>query len=397
MSGIVILMNFLYFLPFLAVYGAIIFGFAVGLSKLGIPRRRVIFASCTLFGILSGFVLALYGHYEGGYVFNILGSPLGEEIYGFSIRHIGDPHSAFAHYTIPWALRIPQVRLFASAIAWGLIGALAQLIYNRAKKPPVTKGLSTQIIAISLVACLVICTGVVYGTQKAHAKPLEPVAVPVVEIGTPPEVEPGTPGIPQWDTITTYEVEQLYLSDRTILTGRELLVTGIVENTGLERGIAEVELSLDGVVLSSQEVALLPGESKPVRFSVSVPREGIYIVGMGNLTASFEAKKPAKKVTEEENRRIATNYLLNSPTFKFDGIEGSIRLIAPQALKYNDAWQFIYKFRCAHPGYGDRSGEMLAQAVTPHTARIIVRRGEVTFAVIDEKWDIRGQRVIWED
>jgi len=382
-------MIFLSFLFFLAVYGAIIFGFAVGLSKLGIEKRRVIFVSCTLFGILSGFVLALYGHHEGGYVFNILGSPLGGEIYGFSIRHIGDPHSAFAHYTIPWALRIPQVRFFASAIAWGLIGALAQLIYNRVKKPPVTNGFGTRIIAVSLVACLVICTGVVYGTQKAHEKPLEPIAVPVLLAGGEP--------IPQWDTITTYEVEQLYLSDRTILTGRELLVTGVVRNTGSERGIAQVELSLDGDVLSSQEVALLPGESKPVKFLVSVPREGSYTVGMGNLTASFEAKKPAKKVTEDENRRVATDYLLNSPTFKFDGIEGSVRLIVPQALKYNDAWEFIYKFKCAHPGYGDRSGEMVAQAVTPHTARIIVRRGEVTFAVIDEKWGIRGQRVIWED
>jgi len=382
-------MIFLPFLVFLVIYGAIIFGFTVGLSRVGIPRRRVIFVSCTLFGILSGFALALYGHGEGGYVFNILGSALGEEIYGFSIRHIGDPHSSFAHYTIPWALRIPQVRFFASTIAWGLIGALAQLIYNRVKKPLTVKGISTRIVAIALVACLVICTGVVYGTQKAHAKPIQPVVV-LVSLG---EGEP----IPQWDTISTYEVEHLYLSDRTILTGRELLVTGVVRNTGSERGIAKVELSLNGDVLSSQEVALLPGESKPVRVSISVPRGGIYTVGMGKLTASFEAKKPAKRVTEDENQQIATDYLLNSPTLKFDVIEGSVRLITPQALKYNDAWQFIYKFKCAHPGYGDRSGEMLAQAVTPHTARIIVRRGEVTFAVIDEKWGIRGQRIIWED
>ena len=108
-------MIFLPFLVFLVIYGAIIFGFAVGLSKIGIPRRRVIFASCTLFGILSGFALALYGHHEGGYVFNILGSYWGEEIYDFSIRHIGDPHSSFAHYTIPWGLRIPQVCLMNQA------------------------------------------------------------------------------------------------------------------------------------------------------------------------------------------------------------------------------------------------------------------------------------------
>jgi len=266
------------------IYAAIISILILVLHEIGVAKRRVLFASFTLFGILLGLAAALRGLGETAHMINP-GGLWGEEMYEFFIWHIGDPHSAFAHYTIPWALRIPQIFLFTSAIAWGLIGALAQLIYNRRKKPPVAKGLSTRIIILSLLACLAICTGVVYGTQKAHAKLPEPTAVPVLKAG-------GSP-IPEWETITTYEVERLYLSDRSVVIGRELYVTSTVRNTGMKRGITEVELSLDGKVLSSQKVALLPGESKPVRFGVIVPREGTYTVGMGNLTASFEAKKPA--------------------------------------------------------------------------------------------------------
>jgi len=274
----------------LAIYAAIIFVLILILHKAGVARRKVIFASSTLFGILSGLAATLRGLGEGGYIFNFLGVLLGEEIYTFSIGLIGDPHSFFAHYTIPWILRIPQIFLFTSATAWGVIGALAQLIYNQSKKPPATKGHSTRIIILLLVACLAICAAGVYATQKAHAKPLEPVGFPVVEIIGPPT--PDGPPPPDWETITTYEVEKLYLSDNTVLIGRALYVTSIVKNTGPKGGIVKVELSLDGGVLSSQEVALLPGESKPIKFVVIVPEEGTYIVGIDGLTTNFEAKKP---------------------------------------------------------------------------------------------------------
>lgn len=269
----------------LAVYAGIVFVLILVLGKVGVTKRKAIFASFTLFGILSGLVANLNILGETALCMNP-GVPLGYEIRDFFVKHIGDPYSTFAGYTIPWALRIPQIFLFTSTIAWGLIGALAQIIYNRKKKPPITKGLSTRIIILSLLGCLAVCTGVVYAIQEAHAKPLEPVAVPVMEVGEPP--------IPDWETMTTYEVERLYLSHDTIFVGWELYVTGWVKNTGTERGIVKVELSLDGKVLSSQEVALLPGESKSVRFEVAVPEEGAYIIGVDGLTANFEARKHSK-------------------------------------------------------------------------------------------------------
>lgn len=94
---------------------------------------------------------ALYGHHEGQYIYSIPGVLVGEEIYTYSIDYFGDPYSAFAYYTIPWVLRIPQVVLFTSAIVWGLLGLIAQLIYNVSKRIPVpAKGVNTLVIVALL-------------------------------------------------------------------------------------------------------------------------------------------------------------------------------------------------------------------------------------------------------
>jgi len=269
----------------LLIYGIFIFGFAVALRKIGIPRHSMLFAGFALFGILSGLVAALYGHHEGQYIYNIPGVLVGEEIYTYAIDHFGDPHSAFAHYTIPWVLRIPQVVLLTSAIVWGLIGLIAQLIYNTVKKtPPLAKGITTLLIVASLIACLGVAGGVVYATQDESERsgPTQPTAYPLIEVGTLPT--------PEWGTIATYELESLSLSSKIIRIGEHLDVTGVVKNTGPKRGIAQVELKVDGKVLSSQEVALLPEESKPVKFVIFVPRQGSYTVRMGNLIDSFEVR-----------------------------------------------------------------------------------------------------------
>jgi hypothetical protein len=37
---------------------------------------------------------------------------------------------------------------------------------------------------------------------------------------------------------------------------------------------------------------------------------------------------------------------------------------------------------------------MVAQVITPHTARIVVQEGNVTSAVMDGSWDMMGQKRI---
>jgi hypothetical protein len=44
-------------------------------------------------------------------------------------------------------------------------------------------------------------------------------------------------------------------------------------------------------------------------------------------------------------------------------------------------------FDARHAGYGDRTGQALAQVITPHTAVITVVTGNVVSAVLDHQWD----------
>jgi len=63
-------------------------------------------------------------------------------------------------------------------------------------------------------------------------------------------------------------------------------------------------------------------------------------------------------------------------------------------LKCPYCWEFAYQFDCRQPGYGNRTGLIVAQVITPHTARVVVQEGKVTLAVMDGIWDMMGQKAI---
>lgn len=98
--------------------------------------------------------------------------------------------------------------------------------------------------------------------------------------------------------------------------------------------------------------------------------------------------------TREESLQIAEQFVRNDPTFVFDGIGDSLRLIDTVTLRSPSCWQFVFEFESTHSGYGDRRGQVLLQVITPHKAIITVERGEVKSAVMDEKWDMINQRLL---
>jgi hypothetical protein len=90
----------------------------------------------------------------------------------------------------------------------------------------------------------------------------------------------------------------------------------------------------------------------------------------------------------EEAEDIALEWLRNAPTFSFDGVPDSMRVIDTViAESYPEQYFITITFECTHAGYGDRTGEALAQVITEHTAVVVVSAGEVRSAVIDEAWD----------
>ena len=117
--------------------------------------------------------------------------------------------------------------------------------------------------------------------------------------------------------------------------------------------------------------------------------DGTMIDGWGIIVA--QSPMPADK---NKSREIAGDYLLNSFTFRFDGIEDSLKLVDTNTLDCPYCWEFVFEFQCQHAGYGNRTGQMLAQVITPHTARIVVEQGRVTSAIMDGEWDMLAQKMI---
>ena len=97
---------------------------------------------------------------------------------------------------------------------------------------------------------------------------------------------------------------------------------------------------------------------------------------------------------EADARRVAEDFVRSSPTFVFDGILATLQWVETRHLDSQNAWTFVFRFESANAGYGDRTGQMVAEVITPHEARIVVENGEVTSALMDGKWDMLAQRLV---
>lgn len=87
----------------------------------------------------------------------------------------------------------------------------------------------------------------------------------------------------------------------------------------------------------------------------------------------------------DETVDTAIDFLKNGPTFSFDGIPGSIEVIAAES--YPVQYFITIAFECTQAGYGDRDGMMLAHVISPHEIRIALSNGVIGSAIIDEQWD----------
>jgi len=137
---------------------------------------------------------------------------------------------------------------------------------------------------------------------------------------------------------------------------------------------------------------------------VITPHEAVITIFNGEITSAvidekwdmINQKMLDEAVTEEQAEQTGRDFVKNSPTFIFDGIEDTLELVETLYPDIENAWQFVYEFDSQHAGYGDRTGQMLAQVITPHQAIITVEKGQVISAIMDEKWDMLKQGMINE-
>ena len=96
---------------------------------------------------------------------------------------------------------------------------------------------------------------------------------------------------------------------------------------------------------------------------------------------------------ESEVRQIAESWITGAPTYAYDG--SGLAFVNSTRLESSPLRDLLtYRFTSSHAGYGNRSGTMVAQAITEHTIRVTTIDRNVDSAVIDERWDEMGQFLI---
>ncbi len=113
------------------IYTLFCLGFMAALRKMRVSSKIRVFLSILILGVITGF--AVFSLWPGDIIviLNIPAVLIGDGVYIWSIKQMGDPSSFQAHYTIPWLLRIPQVYVIVSVVFWGLVGLVVQLVHNR--------------------------------------------------------------------------------------------------------------------------------------------------------------------------------------------------------------------------------------------------------------------------
>ncbi len=98
-------------------------------------------------------------------------------------------------------------------------------------------------------------------------------------------------------------------------------------------------------------------------------------------------------VSEDGSQKVAEQFVKNDATFLFDGIRAILELTRV-VQSGTGSWTFTWSFQSAHAGYGDRTGQMLAQVVMPHVATITVTDGKVVSATMDGTWNMMTNSMI---
>lgn len=99
-------------------------------------------------------------------------------------------------------------------------------------------------------------------------------------------------------------------------------------------------------------------------------------------------------LTKDGNALIATNFVKNEATYKFDGIPETFKLTETVPLDCTLCIEFHFEYQSRNSGYGNRKDAVVATVITDHKAKIVMEKGAITSAILDNIWDMKAQRLI---
>lgn len=110
-------------------------------------------------------------------------------------------------------------------------------------------------------------------------------------------------------------------------------------------------------------------------------------LGLSSLILAY-SRNPAGNLNPEEK---ALEAVRNSPTFKWDGMEDTLKVVDSFKIDEN-TWIVVISFTCRHSGYGDRTGKIVLQFLTEHKAEVKVVNSFVVELILDNVWDELNQK-----
>lgn len=103
-------------------------------------------------------------------------------------------------------------------------------------------------------------------------------------------------------------------------------------------------------------------------------------------SALVELRIYALSTSPEEAEKIVKTWIETAPTYIFDGF--GLKLENHEVFEtFPEQHVLNYTFTSRHGGYGNRTDQIVTEALTPHSIEVIVSDGKVMSAVIDGEWN----------
>jgi hypothetical protein len=113
------------------------------------------------------------------------------------------------------------------------------------------------------------------------------------------------------------------------------------------------------------------------------------------LTASMYLYWNNLSNKQDEAASIALSFVKSSRTYIYDGLPETLQVKEVELVKRPWTWAVSIVFSSRHAGYGFNTGLMSPHI--PHEIRVVVHKGEVVEAILDDIWDELEQRVNRDD
>jgi hypothetical protein len=113
-----------------------------------------------------------------------------------------------------------------------------------------------------------------------------------------------------------------------------------------------------------------------------------------NKVSFLKPPVTAVPCSQDQAVSLSEQFVKNTPTYTYDGVAGSVKKMSVTAAENGSVWQLSYYFKCKHPGYGDRSGQVLAEEVTEHSVQITIRACRIVTAIMDKNYDLLSNKLI---